>query len=313
MGKFAADIEGIRRRARQHMERGAVTESYRASVLGIMTLALALGAGAAPAADNAADKAADVMATGLTGAVTEEQFKAMHDLKSEKAPEPKGAMIDLAGGQAYLSLPAGAKAPLPGLVVIHEWWGLNDHIKHWADRLAAEGYAALAVDLYGGKVATTPDSAMAYMKAVDDARALAIMSAAHDYLQANAGIRAPRTGSIGWCFGGGMSLKLALAEPDLDAAVIYYGRLVTDPKALAAIKAPILGIFGNRDESIPPAVVNDFDAGLSQAKVPHEIRRYDANHAFANPSAASYDQKNAGVAWAEVEKFLAAHLKGGSK
>ena len=272
-----------------------------ARILSILTLALRISAGAAPAADNGA--------TDLTGAVTEEQFKAMHDLKSEAAPPPKGAMIDLAGGQAYLSLPPEAKAPLFGLAIIHEWWGLNDHMKHWADRLAAEGYAALAVDLYGGKVATTPDSAMAYVKAVDEARSLAIMSAAHDYLRTNTRIRAARTGAIGWCFGGGMSLKLALAEPDLDAAVIYYGRLVTDPKVLAAIKAPLLGIFGNRDESIPPAVVSDFDAALSEAKVPHEIRRYDANHAFANPSAASYDQKNAGAAWAEVQKFLAAHLK----
>ena len=92
--------------------------------------------------------------TGLTGSISEEQFMALHDLTTEKAPAPKGEMIDLAGGRAYLSLPEKAQAPLPGIVVIHEWWGLNDHIKHWADRLAAEGYAALAVDLYGGKVAT---------------------------------------------------------------------------------------------------------------------------------------------------------------
>jgi carboxymethylenebutenolidase len=288
----------------------------RAPLVQSLGLALALGAIAALAAadvehpEPGKDLRRDDLTgtTGPTGAVDEEQFKAMHDLKTEKAPPALGAMIDLPGGQAYLSLPPGAKAPLPALVVIHEWWGLNDNIKHWTDRLAAEGYAALAVDLYGGKVATTPDSAMAFMKAVDDQRALAIMRAAHDYLKTNTRIRAARTGSIGWCFGGGMSLKLALAEPELDAAVIYYGRLVTDPKELAAIKAAVLGVFGNKDESIPPAVVNDFDAALTAAKVPYEIRRYDANHAFANPSAASYDHKNAGAAWSEVKKFLAAHL-----
>lgn len=293
----------------------------RAPLLQSLGLVLAAGAVTALAVAGAGDSvpAKDLprddltAAPGLTGAVGEEQFKAMHDLKSTAAPPPLGAMIDLADGQAYLSLPPGAKAPLPALVVIHEWWGLNDHIKHWADRLAAAGYAALAVDLYGGQVATTPDSAMAYMRAVDDTRAVAIMRAAHDYLRTNTRIRAARTGSIGWCFGGGMSLKLALAEPELDAAVIYYGRLVTDPQELAAIKAAVLGIFGNKDESIPPAVVNDFDAALTTAKVPHEIRRYDANHAFANPSAASYDQKNAGAAWSEVERFLAAHLLGGGK
>ena len=282
----------------------------RALLLGI----LLVSAGVATRAQEGAtppekEKSKDA---GATGGLTEEEFKALHDLTDKAPPAPKGTMIDLAGARAYLSLPEG-KPPFPAVVVIHEWWGLNGHIQHWTDRLAADGYAALAVDLYGGRVATTPDSAMAYMRAVDDARAVAIMRAAHDYLRTNTRIRAARTGSIGWCFGGGMSLKLALAEPELDAAVIYYGRLVTDPEELAAIKASVLGIFGNKDESIPPAVVNDFEAALTTAKVPHEIRRYDADHAFANPSAASYDQKNAGAAWSEVEKFLAAHLLGGGK
>ncbi|MGK4002189.1 dienelactone hydrolase family protein [Sorangium sp. So ce1036] len=246
-----------------------------------------------------------------TGLLSEQDFKALHELRPDKAPPARGQTLDLAGSRAYLSLPAGAKAPIPGVVVIHEWWGLNEHIQHWADRLAEDGYAALAVDLYGGKVATTRDDAMAAMKSVDEARGLEIVRAAHRFLSTDARVSAPRTGSIGWCFGGAWSLKLALNEPELDAAVIYYGHLVTDPAALKAIRAPVLGIFANRDEGIPPQVVDEFDKALQEAGVEHEILRYDAQHAFANPSGARYDTESAADAWEHVRKFLAARLKGG--
>ena len=135
--------------------------------------------------------------TGLTGILSEEGFKALHQLSTEKAPKPAGVMIDLAGSKAYLSLPAGAKAPLPGVIVIHEWWGLNDNIKHWSDRLAADGYAALAVDLYGGKVATTPDEAMAAMKLVKDDEAFKVLLAAREFLAKDERVHAPRVASIG--------------------------------------------------------------------------------------------------------------------
>src|SRR5262249_37610245 len=114
----------------------------------------------------AGDETAKTKDAGWTGSVSEEQFKAMHELETGAAPKLFGTMVDLAGGKAYLSLPAGAKPPLPGVVVIQEWWGLNDNIKHWADRLAAEGYAALAVDLYDGKLATNSDEASKYMQSV---------------------------------------------------------------------------------------------------------------------------------------------------
>ncbi|AUX25701.1 dienelactone hydrolase [Sorangium cellulosum] len=258
---------------------------------------------AAPAPSAAADSP--------TGLLSEQDFKALHELRPDKAPPARGQTLDLAGSRAYLSLPAGAKAPIPGVVVIHEWWGLNEHIQHWADRLAEDGYAALAVDLYGGKVATTRDDAMAAMKSVDEARGLEIVRAAHRFLSTDARVSAPRTGAIGWCFGGAWSLKLALNEPELDAAVIYYGHLVTDPAALKAIRAPVLGIFANRDEGIPPQVVDEFDKALQEAGVEHEILRYDAQHAFANPSGARYDTESAADAWEHVRKFLAARLKGG--
>ena len=245
-----------------------------------------------------------------TGPLSEEQFKALHALRKDAVPAPHGTMITIGDDHAYLSLPANAKAPLPAIVVIHEWWGLNDNIKHWADRLAADGYAAVAVDLYGGVVATTPDDAMKAMKAVDPKRATAAMLAAHRFLTDDQRIQAKRRGSVGWCFGGGKSLQLALAAPDLDAAVMYYGQPLTDPSELAPLHAALLGIFGTRDQSIPQDKVDAFDAALKTAGKQHMILKYDAEHAFANPSNPNYDEKSAGDAWEHVRTFFAKYLKG---
>jgi carboxymethylenebutenolidase len=245
------------------------------------------------------------------GPLSEEQFKALHQLDTSPRPPPKGETVEVGGARAYLSLPPGAAAPVPGVIVVHEWWGLNDNIKHWSDRLAAAGYAALALDLYGGVVATDPDTAMRTMKAVDEAKARAVVEAGHRYLTTEARVRAPKTGSIGWCFGGGWSLRAALALPELDAAVVYYGHVPTDAEKLKPIKAKVLAIFGARDESIPPATVDAFEAGLKQAGVSARVLRYDADHAFANPSSKAYDQGDAAAAWQEVQAFFAANLKGG--
>jgi carboxymethylenebutenolidase len=243
-----------------------------------------------------------------TGALSEEEFKALHQLTDKERPAPKGTMIDLAGARAYLTVPEG-KPPFPGVVVIHEWWGLNRHIQHWADRLAADGCAALAVDLYEGKVAENPDDAMKYMKAVDAAKAQAILKRAHAFLKEDSRAKATKRACIGWCFGGGWSLRQAIATPDLDAAVVYYGQPVVDPAELKAIRAPLLGVFANRDTSIPTARVDEFERALTAAGVKHRILRYDAEHAFANPSSGRYDEKAAAAAWAEVRTFLAERLK----
>jgi carboxymethylenebutenolidase len=239
-----------------------------------------------------------------TGPLSEEEFKAMHQLSGETPPAARGQTIDLAGSKAYLSLPEGATGPVPGIVVIHEWWGLNDHIRHWTDRLAGLGYAALAIDLYGGKVATTSDEAMTAMKAVDSTRAKEIVAAAVAFLADDPRVKAPKRAVIGWCFGGGWSLETALTHPELDAAVIYYGQLDTDPKVLARIDAEILGIFANQDKGIPPEQVDAFEKGLAEAGKTATIKRYDAEHAFANPSGPRYDQEDAAAAWEEVVAFL---------
>lgn len=258
-----------------------------------------------PAADSS-DAAAP--ASGATGVVDEETFKRLHDLRKDESPKGNGTEVGIAGSLAYLSLPKGATPPIPAVVVIHEWWGLNQHIRHWADRLAAEGYAAIAVDLYGGKVATTPDEAMALMKSVDDVRARKILTAAHDFLRDDPRIFANRRGVIGWCFGGGWALQQAIMQPDLDAAVIYYGHPVTDRNKLARIHAKLLGVFGDKDQAIPPASVDAFVAALKSAGKTIEIYRYDAEHGFANPSSAHYDEEAAADAWGHVQAFLARNL-----
>ncbi|MHC4549235.1 MAG: dienelactone hydrolase family protein [Planctomycetota bacterium] len=247
--------------------------------------------------------------TGLTGVLSEEAFKKLHELSKEKRPPPQGKLIQLKRSKAYLSLPRKGESPFPAVLVIHEWWGLNRHIKYWCDRLAADGYAAMGVDLYDGKVAETRDDAMKYMRSVDEKKAVAVLEEAHQFLKLSRSVRATRRGCIGWCFGGGWSLKHAIEAPGVDAAVIYYGRLVTDVERLKSIKAPLLGVFANQDRGIPPKVVSDFETALGKARVEHKILRYDARHAFANPSSARYDAKAAEAAWGHVRRFLAAKLK----
>jgi carboxymethylenebutenolidase len=238
-----------------------------------------------------------------TGALTEAQFKAMHELPAGEPAPRKGQQIDLNGTKAYLSVPAGT-GPFPGIVVIHEWWGLNGHIENWADRLASAGWAALAVDLYSGTVATDRDTAMAAMKAVDAAKAKAVIRAGLDFLANDARTKSPVQAVIGWCFGGAWSLQTALTEADVEGAVMYYGRLETDPAKLGAIKARMLGIFGTQDDGIPNAEVDKFEAALKQAGVQAQIFRYEAPHAFANPSNPKYDEKSSADAWTKVLAFL---------
>jgi carboxymethylenebutenolidase len=244
----------------------------------------------------------------MHGELDEKAFAALHDLKQEAPPAPTGTMVEIGKQKHYLALPKQAKAPLPAIVIIHEWWGLNDHIKHWADRMAEQGYAALAVDLYGGVVAKKPEEAQAAMKQVDQAAAVATLRAAFDFLGTDQRVLATKRACLGWCFGGAMSLQLAIAEPKLDACVLYYGRLVEDEAELAKVQAPVLGVFGTRDRSIPDAKVAAFETAMSKLKKDVKVLRYDAEHAFANPSGARYDQKNAAAAWAEVKAFLQSKL-----
>ena len=244
-----------------------------------------------------------------TGAVSEAEFKAMHELKQGAAPVLLGTQVEVGGAKCYLSLPKTPRAGSPAVVVIHEWYGLNDHIKHWADRLASDGYAALAVDLYGGVVAKNSEEAMAAMKAVDAGKALAVMQAGEKFLREDARTKAKKVASLGWCFGGGQSFQLALGSPTLDACVLYYGQLETDPAKLAPLKAPVLAIFGSKDRNLGPAVVATWVDAMLKAEKEHRVMIFPAVHAFANPSNAKYDEQSAAVAWENVRMFLAEKLK----
>ncbi len=211
--------------------------------------------------------------------------------------------------EGYLARPAGA-GPFPGMVVIHEWWGLNDNIRGEARKLAEAGYVALAVDLFG-KVATEPAQAREMVANLDQQAATSEMRAAVDYLRSLPYVKKADVGSIGWCFGGRQSLLLAINDPQLAAAVVYYGQPVTSVTELRQIKASILGIFGEADESIPVAEVRKFQEALDLAGVSHQIYTYaGAPHAFANPSGGErYKPKAATDAWEKTLAFLDSHLK----
>jgi carboxymethylenebutenolidase len=182
----------------------------------------------------------------------------------------------------FLVTPEG-KGPFPAVIVIHEWWGLNDWVKDQARALAKEGYAALAVDLYRGKVTDKQEEAHQLMMGTPRDRALRDLKAAFTYLAGRPDVHKDRTGAIGWCMGGMYSLALAVEEPRLAAVVAYYGAPPTDPAAVAKIKAPVLGNFGAEDKGPSPEQVKAFEAAMKKAAKTVDVKVYPgAGHAFAN-------------------------------
>lgn len=230
------------------------------------------------------------------------------------AAEVKAEMVSYHSGNetisGYLALPAGP-GPHPGLVVIQEWWGLNDWIKEQARRFASNGYVALAPDLYRGKVATDPALAHELSRGLPDDRALRDLKASFNFLRARKDVKKTAVGSVGWCMGGGLSLKLALNEPDLRACVVNYGALPTDSGTIARINAPVLGNFGAEDQGIPPAAVNAFEKEMKNQKKWIDVKIYDgAGHAFENPNnLQGYREAAARDAWERMIKFLNENLK----
>ena len=210
----------------------------------------------------------------------------------------------------YLALPEGAGRK-PAIVVIQEWWGLNDFIRGKADDFARKGYVALAVDLYRGKVATDPDTAHQLMRGLPEDRAMRDLKAAVDYLRSRDDVVATRIGSVGWCMGGGYSLALALAEPKLAGAVIYYGRLVTDDAAIKKLAVPLLGNFGGQDKGIPPESVREFEAKAKAAGKSVDFKIYpDAGHGFASSKdPGTYRAADAKDADARTDAFFERALK----
>jgi carboxymethylenebutenolidase len=205
----------------------------------------------------------------------------------------------------YLALPEGG-GKHPAVILIHEWWGLNDWVKEQSQKFAAEGYVALAVDLYRGKVATSPDEAHELMRGVPQDRGMRDLEAAFAYLAARPDVKTDRIGSAGWCMGGGYSIQLAVAETKLAACIVNYGPLPTEAANLAKIKAPVLGNFGADDRGIPADAVRAFAAAMKAAGKTADVKIYDgAGHAFENPNNKDgYRPEAAADAWQRMTGFF---------
>jgi carboxymethylenebutenolidase len=192
------------------------------------------------------------------------------------------------------------------LLVFHEWWGLNDHIKReadeWADKLG--NVNVLALDLYDGKVASTQEEARNYVQSVNNERAFTIIGGAVKYAGDGASFA-----TLGWCFGGAWSNQAAiyLAEK-CKACVIYYGMPEQNKERLKNLKAPVLGIFAEQDKNITPEIAREFENNLKELGIINEIYFYDAVHAFANPSNPKHDAEKTADAKSKTESFLKKYM-----
>ncbi len=189
---------------------------------------------------------------------------------------------------------------------LHEWWGLNDQIKSVASALADTGYLALAIDLYDGQVTDDPQTARGLVGAVDGAAATDTCASWVSWLRDHEN-GSGKVGTVGWCFGGGWSLNASLAAP-VDATVIYYGNVKKGRERLAALAGPVLGHFATRDNWINQEMVEGFEAELAAAGKSAENHWYEADHGFANPTSARYDEEDAALSWQRTLAFFDAHL-----
>jgi len=212
----------------------------------------------------------------------------------------------------YFVVPADMFEPLPAVIMIHEWWGLDKNVRAKADRLAAAGYIVFAVDLFGGKTATTPSEARALMLSVveDPEAASEKLRSAYQFVSEIAG--APAVATLGWRFGGTWALNTALLLPDdIAAVVVYYAQVTTDEAKLGLISAPVLGLFAGDDASVNRASIEAFRGALQRLKKDFDIHIYDGvRQGFANEEATNYDRNAADDAWQRTIEFLQRHLVG---
>lgn len=230
---------------------------------------------------------------------------ALHAQNGQQVSFPSGSET----GHGLLYLP-GTSGPHPALVVIHEWWGINDWIKAQAQHFADQGYVTLAVDLYRGQVATDPEAAHELMRGLPQDRGVRDLTSAVAWLKQRKDVDPSRIGAIGWCMGGGYAALLAVADPDLRAVVINYGSLPTDRAALEKIHAAVLGNFGGQDRGITPDDVHAFASAMKSLGKKVDVKIYpDAGHAFENPNnKQGYRQADAQNAEQRYDRFLADEL-----
>jgi carboxymethylenebutenolidase len=218
------------------------------------------------------------------------------------------------GYLVYPEVANNTQQQLPAVIMIHEWWGLNEYIKNQADILAKEGYVVLAVDLYQGEIATTSDRSRELSSSVRNNPASAIdnLKSAVNYVKSLEIVDDSKVASLGWCFGGDWSLQLAVnssSENPLAATIVYYGRPVIDNASISSIDWPILGIFGDQDQAISVESVKQFASALNASGITNEIYLYEGvGHAFANPSGDNYAPKETADAWQKTIGFLGKYL-----
>jgi carboxymethylenebutenolidase len=211
----------------------------------------------------------------------------------------------------YLARPIGNDS-YPALVAIQEWWGLVPHIKDVVERLARQGYVALAPDLYHGQVAEEPDEARKLAMELDRQRAVAEITSAVYYLQSLSFVAPKKIGVVGWCMGGSLAISTAAQSAEIGAAVVFYGA-PRDLSTVANIRAPLLGLYGENDHGIPAETVHALKTTLQKYGVPHEIHIYPGvGHAFFNDSRPHiYDPAAAQDAWQRTLAWFAKHLPPG--
>lgn len=224
-----------------------------------------------------------------------------------------GAMVEFPvngkSGSGYLALPESGSGP--GVIVIQEWWGLVDHIKEVADRFAAEGFVALAPDMYHGESTSSPDDAGKLMMALDIARAEKDLAGAIGYLLSRDEVTSGSVGTVGFCMGGQLSLYAACENASVGACVVFYGIHPNVTPDLASLQAPVLGFFAEKDEFVPPAAARQLEADLRAAGKSAEITVFaGADHAFFNDTRAEvYDAAHAATCWSRMLAFYRQHVR----
>jgi carboxymethylenebutenolidase len=220
-------------------------------------------------------------------------------------PSPRGGLT------GYQAEPADG-APHGGVVVIQEWWGIDEHMRDVTRRFAAEGFVALAPDLYRGRVTSDVEEARRLKESLPEADGAADVLAALDHLRAQPQVEPKRLGVVGFCMGGSFALDAAVSARDLAAVVPFYpGRVAEFVDRVEQIDAPVLAIFGAVDPAIPPDVVARFREALERAGKAAEVRVYEgADHAFLNDTSWRHHPEAARDAWARTVAFLRRHVEG---
>ncbi|MEU6388441.1 dienelactone hydrolase family protein [Streptomyces sp. NPDC046939] len=230
--------------------------------------------------------------------------------RSTGRPAHQNVTFDSGGTPAhgYLALPPTGSGP--GVIVIQEWWGLTDHIADVTNRLAGEGFVALAPDLYGGNVAHDSGEALRMMRDLPVERGVELLSGAVDHLLSLPEVTSQTVGAVGFCMGGGFVLYLAAQDPRVSAAVPFYGVIQGEVPDFSGLKAQILGHYGEHDESIPPATLDGLARTIKeQSGIDADLRLYPAGHAFFNDGRPeAYDPEASAKAWTATLDFLRSHL-----